>query len=74
MEEIVLIIEQALKSSKLKSAVHLRNRDPHDIAYNMLVIMEDTFGKTRPEGKWKSFKALAGVCGQLGRDHTYWGS
>ena len=68
MEEIVLIVQQALKSCKLKSATYLRDRDPDHIAYTMMVILEDTFGKIRPEGKWKSFKTLAGVCGQLGRD------
>ena len=67
MEEVTRLIEQALAGSRHPLAPSMRTKDPETIAYSLLVVLEEAFGKERPEFKWKSHKPLANLCGQLGR-------
>ena len=66
MNELTTVIQDYLKSCRLKTAKQLRTIDPDELAYKTLVILEDALGKTKPEGRWTCLKPLTNLCSALG--------
>ena len=67
MDGLKEALAQSLQTSRIAMAAPMREKNIDDLVYISLVVLEDTFGKDAPEGKWKSFMPLANVCGQLGK-------
>ena len=66
MNELSNIIREHLLSSKVRIAKKLRTMDPEELAYKGLVILEESLGKTKPEGTWSCVKPLTKFCCSLG--------
>ena len=67
MTELKDVLQDYLKSCRLKTAKQLRTIDLDELAYKVLVTLEDNLGKVKPEDKrWLCKKPLTNICSALG--------
>ena len=73
MNETQKIFERTLEKTRVRSAKCLQDGDMEKLTYTVLVVLEEMFGKTKPEQEgnfytyWKSETPMVNICAQIGR-------
>ena len=61
------LIENSFFGVRNKDVKSMLDMDLMEVAYKTLVVLEDGFGKEKPENRWNSVKPMTNVASELGR-------